>query len=77
MRFCDQKSQKISSYINFKKPLHLATIKGHLEMCKMIINRITDINPIDDDKWSPLGIAYEHRHQELFKFIAAKIKEKV
>ena len=60
-----------------RTPLHLATMKGHLEMCKMIINRITDINPIDDDKWSPLGIAYEHRHQELFKFIAAKIKEKV
>ena len=60
-----------------RTPLHLATMKGHLEMRKIIINKISDINPIDDDKWSPLGIAYEHRHQELFKFIAAKIKEKV
>ena len=52
-------------------------MKGHLEMCKIIINKISDINPIDDDKWSSLEIAYEHGYQELSKFIAAKIKEKV
>ena len=41
-----------------RTPLHLATMKGHLEMCKIIINKISDINPIDDDKWSSLELAH-------------------
>ena len=38
-------------------PLHIAAGKGHLRICKLIINNVENLNPYDDDGWTPLDAA--------------------
>ena len=57
-------------------PFHLAASRGHLEMCKMMIDKGININPLNDTNWTPLRIAAENGHKEVCKFIADKFEDK-
>jgi len=43
--------------------LHLAAKNGRNEVCKFLISRGHDINPVDKDEKTPLQTATEHGHQ--------------
>ena len=63
-------------YQKGRTPLHIAAAKGHLEMCKIIIDKVSDINPRDDDNKTPFLTAVKNGHKELARFIAGKLQDK-
>ena len=54
----------------------MAAAKGYLEMCKIIIDKVSDINPRDDDDQTPFLTAVKYGHKELARFIADKLQDK-
>ena len=50
-------------------PLHKAAKRGHLLVCKLIIEQIGDINPRDNDGKTPLQMAVEGKHHKIKEFI--------
>ena len=55
-------------------PLHFAAEKGHLKICKQIIEKISAKNPENDNGWTPLHLAAQNKHMELCKLIHDHIK---
>ena len=46
-------------------PLHSAALKGHFEICKLIVDSVEDKNPALSDGDTPLHFAAEQGHLEL------------
>ena len=63
-------------YIRGRTPLHMAAAKGDQEMCKIIIDKVSDIDPRDDDNLTPFLTAVKYGHKELARFIAGKLQDK-
>ncbi len=62
------------SLINFRDydrrtPLHIAASEGHLEICKLLIERGARINRSDRWGGSPLDDAHRHRHSEVIALL--------
>ena len=49
--------------------LHIAALKGNVELFKLIANSTQVRNPVGNEGYMPLHIAATHGHQELFHFI--------
>ena len=45
-------------------PLHLAARKGHLEVCKILLENNVDKNPRNINEYTPLHFAAEERYKE-------------
>ena len=56
--------------------LHWAAEKGHLDVCKSIIEEVEDKNPKDKKGWTPLHEAAREDHKEIFKLIFHSVQEK-
>ena len=41
----------------YKTPLHYSAMKGHVEVCQLILDHVVDRNPCDKDGRSPLALA--------------------
>ena len=55
---------------NFERtPLHEAAINGHLEIYKIIAERVKEINPKDRNGNTPLRLAEEKGHHEICRLI--------
>ena len=52
-------------------PLHMAAQKGHLEVCKMIMECLEDKNPIDRLGETPLHFAAKNGHFDTCKLFIA------
>ena len=52
-------------------PLHSAAHKGHLKICKLIINQVRDKNPRDIDGHTPLHVAAHEGHLEVCRLISS------
>ena len=51
-------------------------MKGHLEICKLIIENVEDKNPGDKLGWTPLHLAAKNGHLEICKLIIANVDDK-
>ena len=59
-----------------RTPLHEAANGGHLEMCKLLIGKMQEKNPVDNSGWTPLHFAAKSGHGEVCKLIAGYIGNK-
>ena len=57
-------------------PLHMSAKKGHLEICKIILDNTVDKNPKDNSDWTPLHRAAGNGHVEVCKLILENITNK-
>ena len=57
-------------------PLHMAAFNGHIEICKIILDKIVDKNPKDNSDWTPLHKAAGNGHVEVCKLILEKVADK-
>ena len=57
-------------------PLHMAAKNGHIEICKIILEKIVDKNPKDNSDWTPLHKAAGNGHVEVCKLILEKVADK-
>ena len=51
-------------------PLHLAASKGHLDVCKFIINTIDDKQPRTSNGRTPLDLARRRNHVQVVAFLS-------
>ena len=57
-------------------PLHKAVIEGHLQICEMIIDNVTDKNPEDYSGITPLHWAAHYGHLSICQLIMKNCDEK-
>ena len=57
-------------------PLHMAAKNGHIEICKIILDKIVDKNPKDNSDWTPLHKAAGNGHVEVCKLILERVADK-
>ena len=57
-------------------PLHMAAKNGHIEICKIILDKTVDKNPKDNSDWTPLHKAAGNGHAEVCKLILEKVVDK-
>ena len=55
--------------------LHFAANNGHHNICKKIIENISDKNPLDKDTWTPLHCAAQNGHLKVCEYISKNIEE--
>ena len=56
--------------------LHLAARTGCLNICKVIIENINDLNPLDRGKRTPLDYAILYGHNDICELIKNEIQRK-
>ena len=56
-------------------PLHLAAKRGHLDVCRIILENVKDKNPVGLDGWTPLDFAAENGHLEICELILEKMRK--
>ena len=56
--------------------LHLAARTGCLNICKLIIENIDDLNPLDSEQHTPLEYAISFGHNEVIDFIKNEIQKR-
>ena len=67
---------------NISTPLHLAAKNGHLSVCKLIIENVSDKNPISQatqqwiNHWTPFHLAAHNGHFSVCKLLIDNISEK-
>ena len=62
---------------NFKAtPLHIAAVNGNLDLYKLIMNNVDEINPETNNGKTPLHMAVTNGHMELSKMIIERIENK-
>jgi len=54
-------------------PLHIAAWKGHFNICKLIVENISDCNIQDSHGKTPLDIAAYHGHFEICQILVKKL----
>ena len=54
----------------------MAAKYGYYDMCQLIIDKIEDKNPVDDEGWTPLHYAAERGHMDICKMIASYLDDK-
>ena len=59
-----------------KKPIHHAATFGYSKICKFILARTSNFNPVDNEGWTPLHIAAEYGHLATYKLIMEKLENK-
>ena len=57
-------------------PLHVAAIDGNIELCRLLVNNIHDVNPKDGNGHIPLYYAATNGHLEVFRIIMERAKDK-
>lgn len=50
-------------------PLHAATLNGHLEAVKLLIEHTAEVNAKDKDGWAPLHLAARNGHLDVVKLL--------
>ena len=56
-------------------PLHIAAIKGHIEIYKIIMEKVADKNPLCGG-WTPLHFAAVNGHLEMCRLILENVNDK-
>ena len=56
-------------------PLHSAAENGHLRVCELIINKVSEKNPKDLQGWTPLHSAAQNGHLEVCELILRNIRK--
>ena len=56
-------------------PLHFAAQKGHIKICKLILENITEKNPANMCRQTPKSLAIENGHEEIAELIDDAMKE--
>ena len=62
---------------NGETPLHLATQKGHLGICKFMIENVHDKHPADNDGDTPLHLAVLFCHLDICISIIESMQNKL
>lgn len=52
---------------NGDTPFHLATMNGHLEICKLLVSYGADVNIQNANGDTPLHIAAKHQNVDIFE----------
>jgi ankyrin repeat protein len=55
-------------------PLHVAASEGHLEVCELISDNVTDQSPVTNEGETPLYHAALENHLDICKFLMSKAK---
>ena len=53
---------------NGRTPLHIASIFGHVEVCKFLCKHVMDKNTLDYNGKTPLDLAFSERNWEITRF---------
>ena len=62
---------------NFKAtPLHIAAVRGNLDLYKLIMDNVDNVNPETNNGKTPLHMAVTNGHMELSKMIMERIENK-
>ena len=59
-----------------RTPLHYAAMRGHLSVCKYIMEHVTDKNPMDNYEKIPLHDAAMNGHLHVCKYIMEQVTDK-
>jgi ankyrin repeat protein len=54
---------------NYETPLHLASLRGSLELSNLLIGHGADIDAQDDEGRTPFSIALANEHHRLARFL--------
>ena len=57
-------------------PLHIAAVKGNLELCKLILAHVVEKNPISTNGWTPLHMAVANGHIDVARTIVENLDDK-
>ena len=57
-------------------PLHLAALRGHFEICKFIMNLLTNKNPRDKYGWTPLHCVAKGGNIKIYKLLMENLADK-
>ena len=57
-------------------PLHYAAWNGHLEMSSIILAKIKDKNPKDNENQTPLHFAAINGHLDICKILMKEVEDK-
>ena len=60
---------------NLRTPLHNAAAKGHLKVCKLLMDNTNDKNPIDHHGNTPLKRALTFGHLEVCKLLTNNVED--
>ena len=63
-------------YRKGETPFHAAVNSGHLKLCEMILDNLTDKNPKNNKGETALHVAAYHGHTEICKMILDKSENK-
>ena len=61
----------------WRTPLHSAALHGQLEVCKYILDNVKNINPRCQNGQTPLDIAHNRKHFQIFELISQHIERAV
>ena len=75
LKVTKDKNPKLTTFDIGWTPLHEGAQNGHLLICYMIMNEITDKKPGDIDGITPLHAAAAKGHLETFKLIMNKVAD--
>ena len=59
-----------------RTPLYLAAIENYQDICKLLMPKIEDKNPADENGVTPLHWAAHYGYFELYNYLLERVEEK-
>ncbi|XP_065578779.1 poly [ADP-ribose] polymerase tankyrase-like [Artemia franciscana] len=57
-----------------RTPLHYAAQKGRIDVCQLLLSYGAKLDVFDDEKWSPLRMAFDYKHHDIVSYFLECLK---